>query len=286
MASHVNPEQQSAREGGISERLAQLKARPAHTYDKRDIPGFDNGSIAYMDAGALSRPLDVPQHVRIAAIVALIVAAIIGGVILFNYFDAVVNGPAREKAALEESLAQEVSLGIPGLASLMGLGDEDILAALNQTGATLYERVPLGTSPDVSFEVVKLPDGMTLADAAVLYATGISNLSALDATKLLHGSWDMSVSRTEGTNLYVRYADFTSGSIQGAIENARNEAGLAESELTDSGIDEAGNTYATGTVSDSGVTYNWRISAISLDEVYDISGMPDGAVYVGIRLTE
>lgn len=283
MASHANPEQHDLMPNSLTERLARRKA---HTYDTRDLPGFDNKNIAYMDAESLSRPLDSPKHVRMATIVALVAAAVIGGIMLFNYFDAVINAPARERAALEENLSQEVSLGMPGLASLMGLSDEDALAALYATGATFYERVPLGSSPDVSFEVMRLPDGLSIADAGALYLAGISNLSATDAAKLLHGSWDLSLSRTEGTNLYVRYADFTSGSVQGAIENARGEAGLGDGELTDSGIDEAGNTYATGTVSDSGITYSWRISAISLDEVYDVSGLPDDAVYVGIRLTD
>ena len=41
----------------------------------------------------------------------------------------------------------------------------------------------------------------------------------------------------------------------------------------------------TGTVDVDGSTYTWRVSAIALSEVYDISGLPDSAVYVGIRLT-
>ena len=32
-------------------------------------------------------------------------------------------------------------------------------------------------------------------------------------------------------------------------------------------------------------TYNWRVSVIELDEVYDISGLPNTAFYVGIRFT-
>lgn len=283
MASQSHSEQLSSIIDRIAERLS---GRKAHVYEKRDVAGFENANIAYMDAEVLSRPLDPPNRVRYVTIGALVVAAIIGGVMLFNYFDAVINGPVREQAALEESLAQDAPLNMPSLVSLMGLGDEDMLAALYATGSTFYERISLGSSPDVSFEVIKLPDDMTAADAGVLYLEGIGNLSATDAARLLHGSWDLSLSRTDGANLYVRYADFSSGSAQTAIENARGEAGLGAGELTDSGIDEAGNTYATGTISENGATYAWRVSAIALDEVYDISGLPEDAVYVGIRLTE
>ena len=41
----------------------------------------------------------------------------------------------------------------------------------------------------------------------------------------------------------------------------------------------------SGTVEANGGAYNWRVSAIALSEVYDIAGLPDTAIYVGIRMT-
>lgn len=61
--------------------------------------------------------------------------------------------------------------------------------------------------------------------------------------------------------------------------------GLENAEVTDSGVDDSGNTYQAGVVSTDNGTYNWRVSVIELDEVYDISGLPNTAFYVGIRFT-
>ncbi len=61
--------------------------------------------------------------------------------------------------------------------------------------------------------------------------------------------------------------------------------GLENTEITDSGVDDSGNTYQAGVVSTDAGTCNWRVSVIELNEVYDISGLPNTAFYVGIRLT-
>ena len=53
----------------------------------------------------------------------------------------------------------------------------------------------------------------------------------------------------------------------------------------ESGVDDAGNTFQTGTIDVDGTTYAWRVSAIALSSVYDITGLPDTAVYVGVRMT-
>ena len=50
-------------------------------------------------------------------------------------------------------------------------------------------------------------------------------------------------------------------------------------------MDDSGNTYQAGVVSTDNGTYNWRVSVIELDEVYDISGLPNTAFYVVIRFT-
>ena len=45
-----------------------------------------------------------------------------------------------------------------------------------------------------------------------------------------------------------------------------------------------GEGLEAGTIDVDGTVYSWRVSAIALSSVYDISGLPDTAVYVGIRL--
>ena len=110
-------------------------------------------------------------------------------------------------------------------------------------------------------------------------------LSAGDAVKLLKGAWTLTVSRTAGDDLRLRYADFASGTIEKAVQRAMQVEGLENAEVTDSGVDDSGNTYQAGVVSTDNGTYNWRVSVIELDEVYDISGLPNTAFYVGIRFT-
>ncbi|WP_165056240.1 MULTISPECIES: teichoic acid transporter [unclassified Adlercreutzia] len=249
------------------------------------LPGFENENIRYLDAPALARPLELPQPVRAGALAGMLVAAVIGGVFLFQYFDAIVNAPAREQAALEENLAREVPIEVPALVSFMTMSDQEVMDALNASGATLYERVAPGTSEDGSFEVIKLPEGVTVADAGAMYLTGIDNLSAADAVRLLNGAWDLTVNHTSGSFARVRYADFTSLSVQEAVQSAINAAGLAECAIDDSGVDESGNTYAAGVIESEGNVYNWRVSALPLSEMYDISGIPASASYVGIKLT-
>ena len=46
-----------------------------------------------------------------------------------------------------------------------------------------------------------------------------------------------------------------------------------------------GNTFKQGTVEANETTYTWRVSAIPLSDMYDISGLPETATYVGGRLS-
>lgn len=266
------------------ERVSRFLPREEEAHPR--LAGFENENIRYLDAGVLSRPLDMTPRVRAGMLVAMAAAAVIGGFILFQYFDAVVNAPQREQAALEENLARDVSLELPALASFVYMSDEEVMGALNASDTTIYERVPVGTSEDGSFEVIKLPEGVSIADAGVMYLTGIENLSTSDMVKLLNGAWTLTVNHSGEANVSVHYADFASLSVQEAVQSAIEQAGLGNEEIVEAGVDDSGNTYAEGTVSDGVNTCSWRVSAISLDEVYEISGIPSNATYVGIRFAE
>ena len=214
-----------------------------------------------------------------------VVAAVIGCLFLGRYFDQIMNEPIRQQQTLQENLAREVSYDFPLLSSLMPLSDEEIMTALTDAGYTLYERTPVGTDPDGGFEVIKLPADVSLEEAGLMYVQGIDKLSAGDAVKLLKGAWTLTVSRKAGDDMRLRYADFASGTIEKAVQGAMQVEGLENAEVTDSGVDDSGNTYQAGVVSTDNGTYNWRVSVIELDEVYDISGLPNTAFYVGIRFT-
>ncbi len=215
----------------------------------------------------------------------LLVAAVLGGMFLYNWIDQITNEPLRQQEALQENLAREVTLDLPSLAALMPMDDATMMATLTEAGYTLYERTPVGTNPEGGFEVIKLPADLSVEEAGVMYLTGIDKLSAADAVRLLKGAWTMDVSRKAGESIRLRYADFESGTIEKAVQSAMAAEGLESAEVTDNGVDDSGNTYQAGTVATDNGTYNWRVSVIELSEVYDISGLPNTAYFVGIRFS-
>lgn len=243
------------------------------------------GDVRYYDGAELSRPLEMPSRVKAVMLAAMILAAIVGCFFLGRYLDQIMNEPIRQQQTLQENLTREVTYDFPLLSSLMPLSDEEIMTALTDAGHTLYERTPVGTDPDGGFEVIKLPADVSLEDAGLMYIKGIDKLSASDAVKLLKGSWTLTVSRKNGDDMRLRYADFASGTIEKAVQGAMQVEGLENAEVTDSGVDDSGNTYQAGTISTDNGTCNWRVSVIELDEVYKISGLPNTAYYVGIRFT-
>lgn len=268
-----------------AEAAPQMRKGLPHLFGRKEKSNVVIGDVRYYDGAELSRPLEMPTYVRITLLVAMAIAAIAGGVVFSKYFDQIMNEPIRQQEALQENLTREVSYDFPSLTALMPLSDEEMMATLSEAGYTLYERTPVGTDPDGGFEVIKLPADVSLEEAGAMYLTGIDKLSAPDAVKLLKGAWTLTVTRKAGDDLRLRYADFQSGSIESAIQAAMQAEGLENTEITDSGVDDSGNTYQAGVVSTDAGTCNWRVSVIELDEVYDISGLPNTAFYVGIRLT-
>lgn len=243
------------------------------------------GDVSYLDGAELSRPQEMPARVRTVMFATMAVAALIGAVFLVKYFDQITNEPIRQQQMLQENLARETSLDLPQLVNFMPENDEDIMASLNEAGYTLYERTPVGTNPDGGFEVIKLPPDLSVEEAGVMYVKGIDKLSAAEAVRLLKGAWTLDVSRKAGVSMRVRYADFESGSIESAVQSAMQAEGLENAKVTDSGVDDSGNTFQAGTIKADGKTYSWRVSVIDLSEMYDIAGLPNTAFFVGIRFS-
>ena len=225
------------------------------------------GSVKYIDGSSLARPFELPRTSYALAGVFIIVAA-------------------RAEQAVAGNLARDVSYYIPNLTTYMESDDNAIKQALANAGYTTYETTKEGEYPDGGFDIVKLPSDVSLAEAGMMYASGISSLSATDASRLLKGSWTLSVNRSGTTDMKLKFADFSSGGVDAAIQDAMAASGLAEAPIVDSGTDSAGNTYRSGTIDANGATYNWRVSAIPLSNVYKIKGLPDTAIYVGVRVTK
>lgn len=244
-----------------------------------------NGAIRYLDGESLARPLDMPRKDTFVMGGFVVVAVIIGVALLNNVLDATVNAPAKAAASVQENLSRDVSYDLPILSTLIIQDNDTIRQTFSDAGFTIYDKSSDETIAKGGIELVKLPSDVSEADAMIYYAQGISSLSAADAARLLNGSWTLSVDRSESVDMRVRFADFASGGVDAAIDAAITAEGLQEAPVTDSGTDDAGNSFKEGTVEVDGATYTWRISSIALSSVYKISGLPDTAAYVGIRMT-
>ncbi len=244
------------------------------------------GSVKYIDGSSLARPFELPRKSYALAGVFIVVAALIGAFMLAKYFDGVYGAPARAEQTVADNLARDVSYDIPNLTTFMESSDDTIKQSLIDAGYTTYETTKEVQYPDGGFNIVKLPSDVSLAEAGVMYASGVSSLSATDASRLLKGSWTLTVNRTGTTDMRLKFADFSSGSVDAAIQSAIKAGGLTEAAVIDAGTDDAGNTYQSGTIDANGTTYKWRVSAIPLSSVYKINGLLDTAIYVGIRMTK
>lgn len=246
------------------------------------------GPVRYLDDKGLKRPLDAPKPQVIIMAVFVVIAAVIGAYLLYNILDQVQGSAARAQASVEENLSREVTYDIPGLASFAGLDNETIKQTLIDAGLTIYDNTSEEDAAAGNLSLIKLPADVSELEAAAFYAQGIANLDAADAALLLNGSWTLDVERGESLDMRVRYADFSSGGLEAAVVAGIASAGFDPATVdpeNGSGVDEVGNTFQAGTVEANGTVYNWRVSAISLKEVYDVAGLPESAVYVGIRLT-
>lgn len=245
------------------------------------------GPVRYLDGSGLERPLDMPKPQIAIMIAFVVVAALIGGYLLFNVLDAVKGGAARAQASVEENLSREVSYDLPSLTSYIAMNDDEIKQALADAGLTVIDKGGMSEDPDAALELIKLPADVSELDAGMMYSKGVSKLTASEAALLLNGSWTLDADHSEETSMRLRYADFSSGSLDAAIDSAIAAEGFDPATVAEDGmgVDEVGNTFKQGTVEASGTTYTWKVSAIPLSEMYDISGLPDTATYVGVRLS-
>ena len=95
------------------------------------------GPVRYLDGSGLERPLDIPKPQIAVMIAFVVVAALIGGYLLFNILDTVKGGAARAQASVEENLSREVAYDLPALTSYIALSDEEIKQAVADAGLTV-----------------------------------------------------------------------------------------------------------------------------------------------------
>lgn len=242
------------------------------------------GNIAYLDGTPLRRPLtmSVPQRVTMAIIVVL--AIVIGAA----FINMTVLSSMREAAALEQAIADNLSRQasietIPQMTELVTLDDDAIKEKFEKSGFNTIAATD--EKDDDVMAVYKLPNDMNTAEATALYALGLNSLNIDQATRLLNGSWYFAVDRSGATSMVVRYADFTTGNLQSAISAAMEKEGIDPASVSESGVDESGNTYNMGVLEVDGKAYTWKVSSLKLSDMYGIPNLPEESSYIGVRLT-
>lgn len=242
--------------------------------------------VRYPDASSLDRPQIPTPSARVVIGVLTAIGIIIAIVFMVRFVDAVYFASARNEATVEENITREVPLDIPNVASYMGYDDATLEQELKDAGYIIFEISSPANNPEDDLDLFKFPDDVSVEEGALMYARGVSNLTAVDASRILTGSWRFTVERGDTTSMRVRYVDFTSGNLDAALGAAVASQGFDPATATSSGTDSSGNLFQEGTVVlADGRTASWRVAAIELEHVYDIEGLPDSAVYVGIRVT-
>ncbi len=225
-----------------------------------------------------------PSSWKLVTLSLILLAASIFALIIIQKLLGTVAESANSQDSVQAVIAHNTSLDLPDLQRYILMSDDEIKTALTSQSYTVYD---LSVNSGSGFKFIKLPSEVSLLDAAAYYKTGIKNLDALSAVKVLYGSWDITTATTTGTRaIRIHYADFTSGSLSNAIANAvSTEFGTGAVTKGASGVDDSGNTYQSGTVVINKVTYNWTVSACPLSGVYSINGLPADAIYVGIKIS-
>lgn len=255
---------------------------PSH--DQKETTISDEETVRYLDGSALNRPLSVPPSLRLIMAAFVVVAAVIGGIFLYNVIDDVIKAPEREAEIAQENITREVSLDLPVLKDIIQLDDATIHTSLEEAGHTLHNLKDAEAPEGSGLDLIKLPEGVSTIDAGISYSKGIKNLSSAEAARLLNGSWKLSVEREDFVDMRIRYADFASGSVEAAVQNAVIAEGLEEWSSGELDVDDSGNTFLSGQIVVGETTYNWRVSACPLSEIYDIADFPSTAAYVVVRM--
>ncbi len=265
--------------------MADLQSLVDHIhYENRCDYTHVEGEVAYLDGSPLARPFAMPRLQRVIATVIIIIAVALGAFFVYNTALRGLQETLQAEQIVKNNLAREASIDtVPVMAQVVNLSDEDILNRFLGSGYIIYDASDPNDPTNKVF--YKLPADVSVEEAAAMYARGISKLSAVQGSKLLNGSWYFSADRNGGTSMVVRYADFSTGDPSRAVQNALAKEGIAQDAVTESGVDDSGNTYSMGTIDAEGTACSFKVSALPLSEMYSISGLPEDACYVGIRLT-
>lgn len=245
------------------------------------------GPVRWMDGSSLLRPFDPPKKVTSVCIAAALVAALGGGFVGLKGIDFVLHGEERMLEEVQANIKRDVSYDLPIMQDYIEMKDKEIQQSFDNAG---YATKNFSAKPEDGLDVVKAPSDVSSEETFAAYENYMSNTDAVSASSYLVGSWRFSTDRSAGVTMRVHYSDLDALTPQDAIESAMESEGWKDSgskvKVTDEGTDEMGNTYREGTIKTGSGKYVWRISVCDLSAVYPVSGLPETAQYVGIRISK
>ena len=253
-------------------------------YDSERDYDVRRGDVMYLDDKPLKRKKSPGTAGKIFILAVVIVAAVLGGIFINDTLLAPIREAENIQTQTAENLKRPSGLEtLPIVPSLINLDDAGIIQAFADAG---YEWYDMTEANGGTLTIFKLPDDVPLAEGEALLVRGINSLNSAQASKSLQGSWRFSADRVGGTSMVARYVDFSTGTPEVALQNALAKEGIDPNTQTESGTDDHGNTYILGNMEVDGVPCTWRISALPLSEIYEVSGLPEKAVYVGVRVSK
>lgn len=224
---------------------------------------------------------------KLFALVALAMALIAAGALIgVLWMSGALFPHGSTPEDVQRNAEAEVAYDLPTARDLAGADANSLAALASADGATIYDNTSAEEQKGGGADIVRLADGVSLADAGAWYLQGIENLPAADAVRFLNGSWRVTLSAGDDYDCRLRYAVFNAANQQEAVSQARAATGLDTAPVSDEGTDAYGNTYAEGTYDLDGVTYAWRVAACPLSDVYSNEGLPADASYVVVTMRE
>jgi len=189
---------------------------------------------------------------------------------------------SREVPLCVRDLAVPIDRNLPVLTELYTWDDQDIIDKTVSENENVY----VINSTKRGMEIMRCADTMTVEDMANCYAEGFSNQTLETICVILKNSWWITTNHGSHDNIKLKYSEFTSGSLNAAIEEAMEEQGFKGegAGVLLSGVDNNGNTYKYGTIDYDGETLYWRVAACPVKDVYGFDSLPDEGCYVGITL--
>ncbi|MDO4501932.1 MAG: hypothetical protein Q4D06_02005 [Coriobacteriia bacterium] len=240
--------------------------------------------VTYIDAGALSRPQKITGASRAFAGIIVAAAVVVGGGCAYVAMDKLVLSGMRADAQVQEIIGQNLETKLPRLKNIVSTSNEETRSYLKSEGATLVD-VPASKQDEQQMDVFAVGPNSSAEHTADALSQGMSKLRNDEFVKLTYGTWRLDVEQKTGYTVRIRYADYGTGGMESAMSRAMESQKLTSKDVSESGEDESGNTYKTGTVRIGPRSYTWRVSVLPLKDMYKVKGLPEDACFVGLRYT-